>query len=326
MMHDEANASPMPPRSLSRLKILVADDNALLRRGLQEMLSQWGIGRVVVAADGTEARAVLGREPIDLVVTDWIMAPVDGAALVHWIRHAVDSPRRDLPVIVLTARADVPTVRAAWDAGADAVLAKPVSAVVIARRIEAVLRRPRRPAPAAPAPAGHAARPAEQPGEAMFPNGPARLSGGDASPAERERRLRLLIALDRMEGVLSRRDLNLGALRVVAADLQHAASGDPVKEEIVHSLARCVTRVDPFVPAFYETLKAHHAGLRWMVVREDDSSAAERSLAVCLAAGVDSLIERHAVVDGTTWEAPEAPRGPRGARLLGCSADLYASP
>ena len=325
-MHDEANASPMTPRSLDRLKILVADDNALLRRGLQEMLSLWGVGRVVTAADGTEARGILCSEAIDLVVTDWIMAPVDGAALVRWIRHAPDSPRHDLPVIVLTAQADVPTVRAAWDVGADAVLAKPVSAVVIARRIEAVLRRPRRPAPM---PNAHAARAPEPPGEALFPNRTAlgtgrhpndapRLPGGDASPVERERHLRLLIALDRLEGVLERRDLNLGALRVVVADLQHGAAGNPAMEEIVRSLARCVTKVDPFVPAFFETLRAHHAGLRWLVVRgEDDRLAADRSLAVCLAAGVDSLIERHPIVEGTTWEEPEAPRGPRGARLLG---------
>ena len=129
----------MTPRTLARLKILVADDNTLLRRGLKDMLSLWGVSRVVTAGDGGEAREILSSEPIDLVVTDWVMAPADGAALLNWIRHAPDSPRHDLPVIVLTAQADVPTVRAAWDIGADAVLAKPVSAVVIARRIEAVL-------------------------------------------------------------------------------------------------------------------------------------------------------------------------------------------
>ncbi len=314
----------MTSRSLARLKILVADDNALLRRGLKEMLSLWGAGRVVTAGDGSEARDILCSEPIDLVVTDWVMTPADGAALLRWIRQAPDSPRHDMPVIVLTAQADVPTVRAAWDAGADAVLAKPVSAVVIARRIEAVLRRPRRPLSA---PARHAARPVEPAGEALFPQGSApgrdhpvqdapRLPGGGA-PAERERRLRLLIALDRLESVLARRNLNLGSLRVVVADLQHGVSGDAVQEEIVRSLARCITRVDPFVPAFYETLKAHHAGLHWLVTRGEDAPAADRSLAVCLAAGVDSLIERHPIVEGTGWEEPDAPRDPRNARLIG---------
>ncbi|WP_448188848.1 response regulator transcription factor [Azospirillum sp. sgz301742] len=305
----------MTPRPLARLKILVADDNALLRCGLQEMLIQWGVVRVLTAADGAEARSILCSEPVDLVVTDWIMAPVNGAALLRWLRHAPDSPRHDLPVIVLTAQADVPTVRAAWDVGADAVLAKPVSAAVIARRIEAVLRRPRRPVPAT---APHIQHPALPPGGALFPHSPPRLPGGDASPAERERCLRLLMALDRLESVLDRRDLNLGALRVVAADLQHGASGDPVVEEIVRSLARCVTKVDPFVPAFFETLRAHHAGLRWLVTRDrGDRLAADRSLAVCLATGVDSLIENHPMVEGTSWDEPEAPRGPREARLIG---------
>ncbi|WP_431857689.1 response regulator [Azospirillum sp.] len=306
----------MTPRTLARMKILVADDNALLRRGLKEMLSLWGVGRVVTAGDGSEARALLCSEPIDLVVTDWVMAPVDGAALLRWIRHAPDSPRPDLPVIVLTAQADVPTVRAAWDAGADAVLAKPVSAVVIARRIEAVLRQPRRPAPAAP----HAAPPTPA-GEALFPqvagSEAPRLSVAPGTPAERERRLRLLLALDRLEGVLDRPAPNLAALRIVTADLQHAAAGDPLLEEIARSLARCVTRVDPFVPAFLDTLRAHHAGLRWLVTREGDATVADASLAACLAAGVDSLIERHPIVEGTMWEESEAPRPPRGPRLLG---------
>ena len=307
----------MTLRSLARVTILVADDNDLLRRGLKEMLSLWGISRVATAADGMEAKTVLCRGGIDLVVADWVMGPVDGAGLLRWIRHAPDSPCHDLPVIVLTARADVPTVRAAWDAGADAVLAKPASAVVIARRIEAVLRRPRRPVPAAP----HAAAPPTPPGEALFPqvagHEAPRLSPDPGTPAERERRLRLLIALDRLEGVLERPAPNLAALRIVAADLQHAAAGNALLEEIARSLARCVTRVDPFVPAFLDTLKAHHAGLRWLVTREGEATAADRSLATCLAAGVDSLMERHPIVEGTAWEESEAPRPPRGPRLLG---------
>lgn len=306
--------------SLARLKILVADDNALLRRGLKEMLSLWGIGQVVTAADGMEAKAVLTRESIDLVVADWIMAPLDGAGLLYWIRYAPDSPHRDLPVIVLTAQADVPTVRAIWDAGADAVLAKPVSATVIARRIEAVLRRSGR---AESAVAGNG-RP-RQPCSAAPDHGAERraaLADG--------RRMRLLAALDRLGamldrgfdgglgGGLDRADAggpNTAALRVVAADLLHVADGEPAMEDIARSLARCVTKVDPHVPSFLGTLRAHHAALRWLAVRDGESAAAaDASLATCLAASVDSLVEDHPLAGGDTGEKFKALSPPHRTR------------
>jgi len=307
--------------ALSRLKILVADDNALLRRGFQDMLSLWGVARVLTAADGLEAKALLGRESIDLLVTDWGMAPVDGGALLRWVRHSAESPRHDLPVIVLTGQADVATVRTAWDAGADAVLAKPVSAVTITRRIETVLRRPRRlgrPAEAAARTGG-----AEPPGEALFPSlgaetrhadGARGLPGPGTAPPGYDR-LRVMVSLDRLEAILDKDDVNLGALRVVVADLQHATAGDATMEAVARSLARCVTRVDPFVPAFLDTLRAHQAGLRWLATRTQDSPAADRSLVACLSANVDSLIERHPLMDATLRNDEPAARRPRAPHL-----------
>ncbi|HYG86081.1 MAG TPA: response regulator [Azospirillum sp.] len=310
----------MTLRSLARVTILVADDNDLLRRGLKEMLSLWGISRVATAADGMEAKTVLCRGGIDLVVADWVMGPVDGAGLLRWIRHAPDSPCHDLPVIVLTARADVPTVRAAWDAGADAVLAKPASAVVIARRIEAVLRRP-------PRTAAHRARYAEPPGDdtrfphlapetratpagGHRPDGTLHLPTPGASPTDRERRLRLLIVLDRLKAMLDKPGVTAAALRVVAADLQYGTLGDAAMEEIARSFARCVSKVDPFVPVFLDALRAHHAGLRWLAVRDRETLSADASLVVCLSASVDSLVKRHPIVEGIAWEEPEAPAPP----------------
>ncbi|HEY0836809.1 MAG TPA: response regulator transcription factor, partial [Azospirillum sp.] len=133
-------------RPFGRLRILVVDDNPLLQRGLKEMLSMTGCV-CVTAADGAEAKSILRRQAIDLLVTDWVMAPLGGASLVRWIRGSHESPCGALPILVLTAQADVATVRAAWDSGADAVLAKPATATEIVRRIEAVLRRPRRSMP-----------------------------------------------------------------------------------------------------------------------------------------------------------------------------------
>ncbi|WP_247884924.1 response regulator, partial [Azospirillum formosense] len=134
----------MPRRYPTHLKILVVENNPLLLRALRDMLEHWGVGQVASAANGQEAMELLRREPYDLMVTDWVMEPVGGGQLVRWVRGSASCLSPDLPIIVLTANADVATVRAAWDAGADTVLAKPASAATIARRIETVLSNPRR--------------------------------------------------------------------------------------------------------------------------------------------------------------------------------------
>ncbi|MBP2298695.1 response regulator [Azospirillum picis] len=131
----------MTKRPASPVKILIVDDNPLLQRALKDMLGLWGVGQITAVANGQEAKDALRREPFDLMVTDWVMEPVGGAQLIQWARQSPGCLRPNLPIIVLTANADLSTVRCAWDAGADSVLAKPVPAATLARRIDAVLNR-----------------------------------------------------------------------------------------------------------------------------------------------------------------------------------------
>ncbi|HYH18210.1 MAG TPA: response regulator [Azospirillum sp.] len=300
-------------RPFSRLRILVVDDNPLLQRGLKEMLSMTGCA-CVVAADGVEAKAILKREAIDLLVTDWVMAPVGGASLVRWVRGSHESPCGDLPILVLTAQADVSTVRAAWDSGVDAVLAKPATAMEIVRRIEAVLRRPRRPMPRAGAGSGHAGPDTTRPhGEPVFPSvpqhprkrvahsapeGPApeampvpQLPSPSASAREVRRRRRLLAALGRLEAFADAPQVNPAALWQAVADLQHAAVNTPAADQIASSLATCVTGVDPRASGFVEVFHAHLAALRWLLSRSDAAERAEKALVQCLRSTVQSLVD-----------------------------------
>lgn len=275
------------PQSRTQAKILIVDDNPLLQRAMKDMLGLWGVGLIATAGNGQEAKEALRRESFDLMVTDWVMQPVGGAQLIEWIRRSPGSLRPDLPIIVLTANADLPTVRAAWDAGADSVLAKPVPAATLARRIEAVLNRRDgtnlfRPtaaaAPAAPYSADSATDRPQQP--PRLPSPAATETPTDQMRTTDPKRLRLLLALDRLEAAIEHPDAIGSRLRHAVADLQAAAADDHAANSIVASLSTCVTWVEPDTDGFADALQAHAAALRWAAGR--DGSAQSMAVALCL--------------------------------------------
>ncbi|MEA2971617.1 MAG: hypothetical protein QOG82_75 [Actinomycetota bacterium] len=117
-------------------RVLVVDDNPDLRTYLRRLLGRHWL--VDVAADGVEARARLASASLpDLVVADVMMPEVDGLTLLQEIR---DDPRlRDLPVILLSARAGDDATVAGLQAGADDYIVKPFSARELVARVGAQL-------------------------------------------------------------------------------------------------------------------------------------------------------------------------------------------
>lgn len=140
--------------------VLVVEDNALVRRLLTAVLRAIGVGRVVGAANGQEAirvlRAVSTRaagedggeddapERIDAVLSDWVMHPGDGTALLRWIRRHDDSPNRFVPFLMLSAYSDPARVAKARDLGVTAFIAKPFTADTVARYLSIALSDARR--------------------------------------------------------------------------------------------------------------------------------------------------------------------------------------
>lgn len=105
--------------------ILVADDNADIRRYIERLLGAHY--QITAVADGLEALdAARARRP-DLVLTDVMMPRLDGLGLLGAIRQ--DERLRDLPVVVLSARAGDEARDEGIAAGADDYLAKPFSRV-----------------------------------------------------------------------------------------------------------------------------------------------------------------------------------------------------
>lgn len=113
-----------------RPRVLIADDEDLVRNALARILERAGFD-VVTVADGEEAARVAKRERFDAVVADVCMPGQDGVGLLRELRdHDVD-----LPVILLTGAPALESAIAAVDLGAFTYLVKPVES---ARVIEVV--------------------------------------------------------------------------------------------------------------------------------------------------------------------------------------------
>ncbi|WP_375489768.1 ANTAR domain-containing response regulator [uncultured Jatrophihabitans sp.] len=102
------------------MRVLIAEDEALLRLDLREMLEEEGFVVVGEAADGEQAVALARETTPDLVICDVKMPKMDGIAAAAQITEA-----RIAPVVMLTAFSQRDLVERARDAGAMAYLVKP---------------------------------------------------------------------------------------------------------------------------------------------------------------------------------------------------------
>ena len=119
-----------------RPRVLVADDNVDMRDYLLRLLSPpW---QVETAEDGARALARIRERLPDLLLTDVMMPELDGFGLLEAVRG--DAGLRDLPVIVLSARAGEDARIEGLAAGADDYLIKPFTARELLARVDSNLR------------------------------------------------------------------------------------------------------------------------------------------------------------------------------------------
>lgn len=127
---------PQPPRDAAG-DVLIADDNADMRRYLKDLLQQAGFA-VRTAADGEAALAACRSAPPDLLLSDVMTPEGDSFALLRRLR--ADPATATLPVILLSARADADARVQGLAAGADDYLVKPFVARALVARVDATLR------------------------------------------------------------------------------------------------------------------------------------------------------------------------------------------
>ena len=117
------------------MKILVVDDEALLVKGIRFNLKSDGY-EVITGSNGQEAVELTKSESPDLVVLDVMMPVMDGLTACGKIREF-----SDVPIILLTAKADDMDKLIGFDHGADDYLTKPFNILELKARIRAMLRR-----------------------------------------------------------------------------------------------------------------------------------------------------------------------------------------
>ena len=117
-------------------RILVADDDVDIRELVEFKLSTMGHD-IIAVGDGAAAVEACRAQKPDLAVLDVMMPGVSGLDAIRQIRS--DPSLADLPVILLTARAQESDVETGFDAGADDYITKPFSPRELASRVEALL-------------------------------------------------------------------------------------------------------------------------------------------------------------------------------------------
>jgi DNA-binding response OmpR family regulator len=118
------------------MRLLVIEDETAMRTGLVETLAAEGY-RVRSAGDGPAGLELACTEPFDLVLLDVMMPGLDGFAVCRELRRR----GREMPVLMLTAKAQVDDRVEGLDSGADDYLVKPFSLRELLARVRALLRR-----------------------------------------------------------------------------------------------------------------------------------------------------------------------------------------
>jgi two-component system, OmpR family, phosphate regulon response regulator PhoB len=118
--------------------VLVVEDEPQIQELLAVNLEHSG-HKVLRAASAEEADAAIRKALPDVVVLDWMLPGESGVAFARRLR--ADERTRDLPILMLTARAMEHDKISGLEAGADDYLTKPFSPKELAARIKAVLRR-----------------------------------------------------------------------------------------------------------------------------------------------------------------------------------------
>ena len=123
---------------MSKRRILVVEDEKPIRDMILFALDNKGY-EIIQAVNAQQASQHLADQLPDLVLMDWMLPDVSGLELVRRLKR--EEITRDIPIIMLTAKAEERNKIEGLDSGADDYITKPFSIKELSARIRAVLRR-----------------------------------------------------------------------------------------------------------------------------------------------------------------------------------------
>lgn len=137
----------IPGKSLESLiqgfNILIVDSNTFMRRLTRSMLINLGAKSVLEAADGLDALEMIRTSDPDIMLLEWDMPVLNGMEVMRIVRSPGVFPRPNLPIIMLTNRAQRSYVIDALRAGVHEFLIKPTSPKALRDRLMSIVFKPR---------------------------------------------------------------------------------------------------------------------------------------------------------------------------------------
>jgi len=120
----------------NKMRILVVDDFATMRRIIKNILKQLGYENIVEADDGKAALRVLENQEVDFIVSDWNMPNMSGLELLKAVR--ADEKLKGLPFLMVTAEALKENIVEAVKSGVSNYIVKPFTAETLKEKIEKI--------------------------------------------------------------------------------------------------------------------------------------------------------------------------------------------
>ncbi|XPV77203.1 MAG: chemotaxis response regulator CheY [Desulfovibrio sp.] len=119
-----------------KMRVLVVDDFATMRKIVKNILRQLGLENVVEADDGTTAWEILNKDSIDFIVSDWNMPQMTGIELLRKVRSSEEYA--DIPFLMVTAEAQQENIIEAVQAKVSNYIVKPFTPDTMREKIDRI--------------------------------------------------------------------------------------------------------------------------------------------------------------------------------------------
>jgi two-component system, chemotaxis family, chemotaxis protein CheY len=122
-----------------KMKVLIVDDFATMRRIVKNILKQLGFENIEEAEDGAQAYSKLKDGGVGFVISDWNMPNMDGIELLRKVRS--DPALKDMPFLMVTAEAEKEKVIEAIKSGVSNYIVKPFTAEVLKEKMDKIFEK-----------------------------------------------------------------------------------------------------------------------------------------------------------------------------------------
>lgn len=138
MTAEKSTDSPKTPKASKKIKILVAEDNPVVRKGLNNFLIKWGYEPIEADNGDAAWHALENDSTIQLAILDWNLPGLSGMQVCQRIRSRQDGPY--VYSLIFSARKSNEEQVLALEGGADDYLVKPAKPSLLRARLEVGIR------------------------------------------------------------------------------------------------------------------------------------------------------------------------------------------